>query len=149
MNEREEYETRQAHRAAAIETFGKEAVNAVYFLIDAVTDTADATRISGEFYGQSHHGQMVVKPLSGNATPLNGATRVPVGGHRSVMAVFRQRRLVGFTYTTSNMNSDHLMFASPTVATRQLWRLAAPVLREYRISYKPDRALLPHDSQMH
>ncbi len=149
MNERQENEARRAYRAAAIEEFGEEAVQSVYDLITAVTNSADATRVSGEFYGQSRHGRMIVKPLSGKAGLLNGTTRESIGGHRGVMAVLRNGRLVGFTWALSNSNSEHLMFSAATPATRRLWHKAAPVLKKYGISYKPDGALIPHNSRMH
>ena len=149
MNERQENEARRAYRAAAIEEFGEEAVQSVYDLITAVTNSADATRVSGEFYGQSRHGRMIVKPLSGKAGLLNGTTRESIGGHRGVMAVLRNGRLVGFTWALSNSNSEHLVFSATTEETRQLWKLSAPVLKKYNVSYKPDRALIPHNSPMH
>lgn len=149
MNERQENEARRAYRAAAIEEFGAAAVKGVYALITAVTDSAGATRVNGEFYGQSRHGRMIVKPLSGKAGLLNGTTRESIGGHRGVMAVLRNGRLVGFTWALSNSNSEHLMFAAATEETRQLWKLSAPVLKKYNVSYKPDSSLIPHNSPMH
>jgi len=150
MNERQENEARRAYRAAAIEEFGEEAVKGVYALITAVTDSAGATRVNGEFYGQSRHGQMVVKPLSGKPDLLiSGMARKSIGGHRGVMAVLKGGRLIGFTWAIGNSNSEHLMFAAATEETRQLWKLSAPVLKKYNVSYKPDGALIPHNSPMH
>lgn len=149
MNENEEYALRQGYRADAIKKFGEARIHAVYDLIREVTDSADATRVSGEFYGQNRHGRMVVKSLSGAPSVLDGTTKAGVGGHRGLMAVMKARRLVGFTYATSNSNSEHTMFVAVTSETRRLWRLAAPVLKEYGVSYRPDAALIPHESGMH
>lgn len=149
MNENQECAIRGRYRVAAIERYGENRIAAVYDLIRAVTDSADATRVSGEFYGQNRHGQMAVTSLGGNPSLLDGTVKVGVGGHRGVAAVMKARRLIGFTYATSNYNSEHVLFVAVTSETRRLWGLAAPVLKEYRVSYRPDGALIPHESGAH